>query len=138
MGASSTLIAAAQTQDISAVVIDSGYSEIYSMISDHWEEASKLPMLFLPSTLFFANWFVGTEIAGARPIDRLPQYAPRPLLIIHSTIEQYTPVRHARALKAAYPKAEYWETQEPRHAKNYNYNPAEYIRRVATFFEQNL
>ena len=138
MGASSTLSAAAQTEDISAVVVDSAYSEIYSMISDHWTDASKLPMIFLPSTLFFANWFVGTEIAAARPVDRLAQYAPRPLLIIHSAVEQYTPVRHAYALKAAYPRAEYWETQETKHAKNYNYNPPEYIRRVAAFFEQNL
>jgi pimeloyl-ACP methyl ester carboxylesterase len=138
MGASSALSAAAQTQDISAVVVDSAYSEVYSMIADHWTEASHLPMIFLPSTLFFANWFTGQEIAGAKPVDRLAQYSPRPLLIIHSAIEQYTPVRHALALKAAYPRAAYWETQEPKHAKNYNYNPEEYIRRVATFFDQHL
>lgn len=50
MGSASVIGAAADDPDIAAVVVDSGYAEVYPIMQKHWRSASGLPDIFLPST----------------------------------------------------------------------------------------
>jgi dipeptidyl aminopeptidase/acylaminoacyl peptidase len=138
MGSASVIGAAADDLDIAAIVIDSGYAEVYPIIQKHWQSASGLPEIFLSSTMMFGHLFTGYDLTLSKPVQEISRIAPRPVLIIHSKIDPYTPVENAYKLKAAYPQAEYWETNAKRHPESYNTDPKLYVEKVTDFFNRSL
>jgi uncharacterized protein len=138
LGSASVIGAAADDPDIAAIVTDSGYAEVYPIIQKHWQSASGLPEIFLPSTMMFGYLFTGFDPTSSKPVNEIGRISPRPVLIIHSKIDPYTPVENAYKLKAAYPQAEYWETNAKEHPESYNTNPQVYVAKVTDFFNRSL
>jgi dipeptidyl aminopeptidase/acylaminoacyl peptidase len=138
MGSASVIGAAVDNSDIAAIVIDSGYAEVYPIMQKHWQSASGLPDIFLPTTMMFGHLFTGYDPTLSKPVQEIGRVSPKPLLIIHSKFDPYTPVENAYKLKEAYPKAEYWETNAKEHSGSYNTNPKLYIDKVLDFFNRSL
>ncbi|MGE5656790.1 MAG: alpha/beta hydrolase [Actinomycetota bacterium] len=138
MGSASVIGAAAENSDIGAVVIDSGYAEVYPVIQKHWQSASGLPQIFLPSTMMFGALLTGYDLSSSKPVQEIGRISPKPVLIIHSRFDPYTPVINAYQLKTALTSAEYWETTASEHAGNYAENPQIYVKKVADFFQKSL
>lgn len=138
MGSASVIGAVADNLDIAAIVTDSGYATVYPIIQKHWQSASGLPEIFLPSTMMFGHLFTGYDLTLSKPVQEISHIAPRPVLIIHSKIDPYIPVENAYKLKAAYPQAEYWETNAKEHPESFNTNPQVYIAKVTDFFNRSL
>lgn len=138
LGSASVIGAAADDPDIAAVVADSGYAEVYPLMQKHWKSASGLPEIFLPSTMMFGHFYTGYNLISSKPVEEIARISPRPVLIIHSAIDPYTSVENAYKLKAAYPQAEYWETNAKKHPESYNTNPEAYIAKVSDFFNRSL
>lgn len=138
MGAASAIGAAADDTDIGALAADCSYADIEPLLQRHWTNASGLPLLFLPSTLFMGRLVLGMDVANTRPVEEIDDIAPRPVLIIHGAADAFTPVEHGRELAAAAPEAEYWEVAGAGHARSYEVDPQAYIERVARFFERSL
>lgn len=138
MGSATVISASANDLDIGAVVTDSGYAEVYPIIQSHWQSASGLPEIFLPFTMMFGNLLTGQDLTSSKPVKMIGQISPRPVLIIHSAIDPYTPVQNAYQLREAYPAAEYWETNAKNHAESYNTNPKLYVEKVSNFFNRSL
>lgn len=138
MGSASVVGAAADNPDIAAIVTDSGYAEVYPIIQKHWKSASGLPEIFLPSTMMFGYLFTGYDPTSSKPVKEIGRISTRPILIIHSAIDPYIPVENAYKLKAAYPQAEYWETNAKKHPESFNTKPQVYVAKVSDFFNRNL
>ena len=138
MGASTAIGATAEDSDIGALVIDSAYAEVYPVMQQNWSNVSGLPNIFLPSTMILGSWITGYDLTQSKPVNEIGKIAPRPVLIIHSRSDPFTPVNQAYALKSANPLSIYWETSATKHAESYNTNPQTYIRKVSNFFNQNL
>ncbi|TYQ29518.1 alpha/beta hydrolase [Pseudanabaena sp. UWO311] len=138
MGASTAIGATAEDSDIGALVTDSAYAEVYPVMQQNWSNVSGLPNIFLPSTMMFGSWLTGYNLTQSKPVNEIGKIAPRPMLIIHSRSDPFTPVNQAYALKSANPLSIYWETSATKHAESYNTNPQIYIRKVSDFFNQNL
>jgi len=138
MGASTAIGATAEDSDIGALVTDSAYAEVYPVMQQNWNNVSGLPNIFLPSTMMLGSWLTGYDLTMSKPVNEIGKIAPRPVLIIHSRSDPFTPVNQAYALKSANPLSIYWETSATKHAESYNTNPRTYIRKVSDFFSQNL
>ena len=138
MGSATVIGAAADDSDIGAVVTDSGYAEVYPIIQKHWQSASGLPEIFLLSTMMFGHLLTGYDLTSSKPVQEIGRISPRPVLIIHSAIDPYTPIQNARQLREAYPAAEYWETNAKKHPESYNTNPKMYVDKVADFYNRSL
>ncbi|AFY73513.1 X-Pro dipeptidyl-peptidase (S15 family) [Synechococcus sp. PCC 7502] len=139
LGSASVIGAAVEDKDIAAIVTDSGYAEVYPIMQKHWQSASGgLPEIFLPSTMMFGHLFTGYDPTLSKPVQEISRISPRPVLIIHSKIDPYTPIENAYNLKAAYPQAEYWETNAKVHPESFNTNPQAYIAKVTDFFNRSL
>jgi fermentation-respiration switch protein FrsA (DUF1100 family) len=138
MGASTAIGATAEDPDIGALVIDSAYAEVYPVMQQNWSNVSGLPSIFLPSTMMFGSWFTGYNLTTSKPVNEIGSIAPRPVLIIHSRSDPFTPVNQAHALKSANSLSIYWETSATNHAESYNTDSLTYIRKVSDFFNQNL
>lgn len=73
------------------------------------------------------------------PIDRLPDLAGTPLLLIHGTRDRWIPVEQARRLAAAAPDpSEAWLVEGAIHCGAYFVDRAAYCERVAAFFARHL
>lgn len=139
MGAATAIGAAAEDIDIGALVIDSGYAQVYPVMQHNWRNVSRLPDIFLPSTMMFGSLLTGLDLNSSKPVNEIGYISPRPILIIHGVSDPFIPVNQAYVLKnAADPSSEYWETSAAKHPDSYNTNPETYIKRVASFFRQSL
>jgi pimeloyl-ACP methyl ester carboxylesterase len=138
LGAASSIGATADDPDIGALVEDSGFASICPIIQNQWNNASGLPDVFLPPSLFMVQFRFGYDLCASRPVDEIGRIAPRAVLIIHSTSDALVPIANATQLKAAAPFAETWIVTGPEHARIYNSDPATYNQKVIDFFDRNL
>lgn len=138
MGAVAVIGAIVENPDIGALITDSGYAEIYPIIQQHWNSASGLPDIFLPTTMTFASWLAGANLLTSQPVKEIAHISPCPILIIHGIADSYIPVSNADQLKNANPSAEYWETNATEHPGNYANNPQAYLLRVTKFLREHL
>lgn len=138
MGAASVLGAASEEGRIGALVADSSFAELASLVEANWATASGLPRAFLRPTLWFGRWIFGCDVARARPVDDVARVRC-PVLIIHGEHDPITPSSHARALhSAAGPGAELWIAPSTRHAGVYLDDPSAYLDRVAGFLDRSI
>jgi fermentation-respiration switch protein FrsA (DUF1100 family) len=138
MGAATAIGATVDDPDIGALVIDSGYAEVYPVMQHNWNKVSGLPDIFLPSTMLFSSWLTGADLISSKPVKEIGRISPRPILIIHGVYDPFIPVNQAYELKAAAPSSEYWETSAAKHPESYNTNPEAYTKRVSSFFRRSL
>ena len=138
MGAATAIGATADDLDIGALVVDSGYAEVYPVMQHNWKNVAGLPDIFLPSTMMFGSWLTGYDLNSSKPVNEIGRIAPRPILIIHGVSDPFIPVNQAYVLKTAAASSEYWETSAAKHPESYNTNPEAYIRKVSSFFRQRL
>ncbi len=140
MGASATLIAAADEPLIAAVVADSGFATLGSIVNGGLRLLYRLPPFpFAPLIVSFGQLLVGARISLNRPIDHVARLAPRPLLIIHGAQDRLIPVGDGHALHAVagHPK-ELWIVQAVGHVNAYGAYMDEYLTRVDHFFTAAL
>ena len=138
LGAASTVGAAADDTDIDAIVVDSGFAELRPVIDANWNNATGLPNALIPGAWLMTRLLYGIDMWAARPVDEIGRIAPRPVLLIHTARDQMIASSHVDRMKAALPSAELWMAGGTAHARNYNADPAEYVRRVTAFFDKSL
>jgi fermentation-respiration switch protein FrsA (DUF1100 family) len=140
LGAVSTLMAAAEDPDIKVVVSDSSFADLNDIMSTEFSKRTKAPRLFLHPILFMIKLMYGVDFAAIRPVDRVAEIAPRPILFIHGEEDEVIPVAHAYRLFEASqnPENQLWVVAGARHTRAFKVQPDEYISRVASFFSDNL
>lgn len=96
MGAASAIGAAALDARVGALWVDAGYAEVASIIEAEWPSASGLPAMFWYAARL-AHWVrFGFDLAGSRPVDELPLVAPRPIQLVHGTVDRLVARSRAR------------------------------------------
>lgn len=108
MGASISLMAAAEIPEIQAVVAESAYASLEGNIDYGVEALTGLPAFpFADLIAFFAQQEAGFDVSESSPISVLDQIAPRPILFIQGTEDEKVHPDNAQWLydAAAEPKA---------------------------------
>jgi fermentation-respiration switch protein FrsA (DUF1100 family) len=140
MGASAALMGAAQEPLIAAVVADSGFAKLGSIVNGGLRLLYRLPPFpFAPLIVAFGQLLVGAPIGLNRPIAHVARLAPRPLLIIHGDQDRLIPVGDGHALLAAagHPK-ELWIAPGAGHVQAFAHYTEVYLDRVDRFFTAAL
>ncbi|HVN55265.1 MAG TPA: alpha/beta hydrolase [Anaerolineaceae bacterium] len=139
LGSAACIGAAADDPEIGAIVSESGYAEIRSLVESRWVQESHLPQIFLDATRLMGKAMFGYDILSSRPVDEIARIAPRPILLIHSTTDEYISFsHHFPQLQAAAPWAQVWVVEGAKHGMIYNFNPDLYVQEVVDFFCKNL
>lgn len=139
MGAATLLLAAAREPAIAAVVADSAYAEVVSLLRREIPRASHLPRFLTTGALLGARLLYGIDFWAVRPLEAVATIAPRPLLLIHGGADSYVPVAHHAALVAAgAANLEGWVVPGADHAQAFHVAGDAYVERVASFFTQAL
>jgi len=141
MGAATTMVTAATTPEIRAIVIDSGYADLVGILDVRVPKESGLPPIFTFGILAMTRLMYGIDISSIRPIESVARMGDRHIFVIHAEADTLVPVEHAKrifAVKANQPGNEIWLLPGVDHVDAYQFAPDEYIRRVVAFFDREL
>jgi len=140
MGAAIAIMGAAQRPEIEAVVADSPFATHADVISHAITRVLHMPGApFARLADLFIYQRVGYRSADVQPILHVGRIAPRPLLIIHGSADQITPVMHAyRLFETAGEPKELWIAEGAEHCGAYFLNRPYYCERVTAFFDAHL
>jgi fermentation-respiration switch protein FrsA (DUF1100 family) len=143
MGAATLLLAAAQEPAIRAVVSDCAYADIVPILQREIPKQGGVPSLFTPGALVAALALYGVNYYAVRPVDVIARIAPRPILLIHGSADNYIPPANMGELYAAASAApnahvQQWLTPGAKHAQSFNTMGVIYVRRVVDFFTTAL
>ncbi len=139
MGAATVLLVAPTETGVHAVVEDSGYAELPTVLDQQVPNYSGLPPLFTPGGVLAASVLTGVNLYSIRPVDGVATLAARniPLLIIHGKADQLVPVGHARRLAAAYgQRVETFFVPGADHVGAFKTDPAMYFKRLDEFLQR--
>jgi len=138
MGGGATVSAAAAEPAIGVLVLESTFADLWPLVEEKFVEESGLPTLFLPGVRLMNRLMYGYDLKRVRPIEEIVEVAPRPIMIIHCSVDEDVRFWHAEQLMEAVPDAETWVMDACEHADIYRDYPEEYEERVIPFFEENL
>ncbi len=139
MGAVAAIRAAARLPDIKAVVVASPYPTIEEGISNVWRGTGWPAFPFVPLQTLFGRWQTGLDLADLRPLDEVAAISPRPILILAGGQDPITgPDAGQRYYAAAGEPKELWFEPNLGHLDFLQVYPAEYERRVVSFFDKAL
>lgn len=140
MGAVATIQAAAQCADIAVVVADSAYASFLEAVRYSFRIVARLPHFpVAPIAMHWAKWMVHVDPSALRPVDVIGRISPRPILVMHGTLDEIVPVRHAYTLfKAAEEPKELWIVPGAHHVEARDLDPDGYFERIERFLRQVL
>ncbi len=137
LGSASAIYATAEEPAIGAIVIDSGYADIYSVVRSNAERMGGAPMNIVPAAEVVMKALTGEDVLTAAPINQITRIAPRPIMVIHGGADRLVPLDQAKRNAAAAGVA-LWIIPNAQHAVTYPTAPREYERRVGEFFDNSL
>ncbi|MFN0072009.1 MAG: alpha/beta hydrolase [Chloroflexota bacterium] len=142
MGAAISILAAAESPLIRAVVADSSFAVLRHAVRGN-ARLLGYPSLMAELAAYTACSAVAARLRHARtasdPIAAIAHIAPRPTLLIHCDGDAMIPVTDAQALYAASgDPCELWIIPEMAHAESYAGATDEYRARVTRFFRRHL
>ena len=139
MGAAVCLMAAPESEEMDAVVADSAYADIVSIIESEFAERSDLPRFFIPIILFMTRTIYDIDFTAIK-LEEAVKEMSAPVFIIHGGQDEMVPVQHAYRLKEASqnPDSRLWIVPEALHANSYLVRPTEYKEQVISFFDEAL
>ncbi|MDP3980765.1 MAG: alpha/beta hydrolase [Chlamydiota bacterium] len=122
---------------IKAMVLDSGYISLESIILNMFNRLGILRMLLIRLLNTLGKIFLKNNVLTINTVASMNRTSI-PVFIIHGLKDQRTPVEQARQLKEAYPMAELWLVPDAEHLQAYETCSDEYADRVTSFFLKNL
>ncbi len=140
MGGAVAIAVAAADPRVRAVCTDSAFDDPGGVLAEGVRRVLRVPgaVLTAPFAAVLALR-TGARIGELKPIDRVGEIPPRPLLLIHGGADGSVPAEHARRLHAAAgPGAGLWIQPGVGHCGGYDADRDEYVRRVAGFFHAAL
>ena len=140
MGAVVSLLGAAGEPGVEALVLDSPFSDLRTLMAENVRRAVGLPgRPFVWLAGLILRMRSGTRLSECSPQAVLSSLEPRPLFFIHGGSDGITSVNHSRRLYDAYrgPR-EIWIVQGAPHTGAYFADRPLYVERVAGFFARHL
>jgi pimeloyl-ACP methyl ester carboxylesterase len=130
------VIQAAPGAGVAAVVEESAYANLPSLLRERLPEVSELPAFFTPGIFVVGRLFLGIDPWAVRPVEEAGQLSREgvPLMIIHSRDDEVVPFEHAGTLAKAHPGAVFWTLEGYEHVHAYEH--PEYRERLLGFLDE--
>ena len=141
MGAAAAIMAAAQTQDIAALVLDSPYAHLEGVMRKKIPEFAPFRWMvpFGWASVLIGQLLSGGRLNSVRPVDHIARLSPRPMLFIYGEHDSFIPHEQISELfEAAGEPKETWIAPGSDHAVARLDYPEEYEQRVLDFFGRHL
>ena len=139
-GAGVVILAAGRSPVFQAVVADSPFTSVESMIATSFRGVTGMPAFpFAPIVTWLGERETGLKPAQIAPLEVVGRISPTPLLLIHGALDHLIPVGSSFAhYEAANEPKELWIVENAGHAGAYGADTEAYEERVAGFFRRHL
>jgi uncharacterized protein len=142
MGASIALQAAAETDQIHGLVLDSPFASLRRLTYEWANQVTHLPdsVLHLPMNLAYLwmQMFEHCRVQDVEPAEQVRQ-VECPVLLIHGSEDQKIPMHHSRDIFENAPREkDLWIVDGAGHLGAFLKHPGEYEHRVLQFFSRHL
>lgn len=135
------VIILANNPSIKAIVADSSYSDIDSVINILFKRLGPLKWPLVRLVKLWAKLFIGVDTGKISPINAMGELK-NPVLFIHGALDTQIPYSHSERLyergRLLGKGVELWVAQNADHGQAYYMNPEEYRDRVKEFFNRFL
>jgi pimeloyl-ACP methyl ester carboxylesterase len=141
LGAATVLNAAPDLPDLHAVVAESAFANVRDLLEIQVPLNTHLPRLFTPGILLMGDLLYGFGTAQNQPERAVARLGARPLFLIQDGADEFIPADQATRLQqagAADPNLRTWLVPNTAHVRAYQHDPAEYMRQVTAFLDNNL
>jgi len=138
LGGGTAVLALPLMSQVGGLVLDSSYSDMHTLIGRELPGRSNLPKQFSWGISLWARVIYRVKFDEMVPKDTLKNFQDRKFLIIHGTSDKYVPIQDALDLSKSSPKSELWIVPGAGHVKAYQTVPEEYVRKVTSYFNQEL
>lgn len=141
MGASTVLLAAPEHPEMRAIVVDSPFADLYSIMEGQRAKTGMPPSFFNPGIILMSQVLYGINPMQNQPREAMARLGDRPILLIHSTVDDLIPVSNAHELQKAganNPNLEVWIAPASSHVAVFAEHRQEYLDRLIRFFEKHL
>lgn len=140
MGAATALLAAEGTEQVTAVVADSPFSNLKDYLGVNLSVWSKLPNFpFTSLILFLLPAVLDIDLEQANPLQALENISQTPVLFIHGDKDNKIP--HAESIRMQKENPQLFQIWIPKgagHVGAYKLYQKEYSKRVMSFYENTL
>lgn len=140
LGAGVAIIAAAQYEEINALLVESPFASLEDTVGSGISSLFGLPPFpFAPAIIWFAEQETDMKLEDVRPIDHIQLISPRPILLIHGEFDTMFKVENSILLfeKSFEPKSLYI-VPGAGHGNLSQLDPIKYNRVILDFFLDNL
>ena len=139
LGGSAAILAAAQCPDVRAVLVDSTFSSLLSMVRRQFRNFINLPTWFAPLVVWVGQRQLKVKASLIQPVSAIAEISPRPVFIIHGAGDELIGVENGHELfGAAREPKEFWIIPECLHAQGIFADRDGDVRRVVDFFDRAL
>jgi fermentation-respiration switch protein FrsA (DUF1100 family) len=140
MGAAMTIMGAARTDEVEAVVADSAFATHRSPIAYAVNRTLHLPFIIFDWVTDSFLWLrAGYHFSQVEPLRDISHIAPRPVLLIHGEKDTIVDPHDAPLLYAAAGKPkELWMLPNTDHCGAYFTDRTGYVKKVSDFFDYYL
>lgn len=140
MGASVSIMAAAESEDIQAVIADSPYANLGDLLRENlvnWTGLPEVPFSSIITGLF--PIITGIDPNEVSPENTIEQIKAN-ILLVHGNTDNSISIDHSKRLlnHARENKAELWTVDGADHVGSYGADPIKYEEKVVNFFIENL
>ena len=126
-----------KNDDIKAIVTDSAYSNLNSIVESMYGRFYFLKYPFVQLTRVYSKIFFGVDTKDVSPKDSIKSI-DKPVMIIHGRKDSQISVDEANILHNANKDTKLWIVENADHGETYALNKEEYEKRVFDFFEKNM
>ncbi|HMW06726.1 MAG TPA: alpha/beta hydrolase [Leptospiraceae bacterium] len=140
MGAATSILAMEKDNRIKAGLFSSGYASALNVLSEAANRDFGIPYYpLIPIVREVLNFRAKMKIEDVRPVDKIGNISPRPILIFHCDKDDYVDSSHAEELfKNAKEPKEKWVPACNKHEFIWNTHKEEAELRASNFFKKNL
>ncbi len=136
MGATTSILAAAEEPDVLGVVADSPFSRLKPYLQENlsvWSHLPKFPFTQLILTILPPLTGIrADEVDAFQAVDKV---YPRPVLFIHSQDDDAIPYTNSESMWTKHQdRFQFWKSSKAGHVGTYRQEPQEYTSRVLGFF----
>lgn len=133
MGASTAILEGAEDDRVSAFVLDSPFATMGDVVAANYRRYRLPSRPLVPLADLVNSVRYGYSYAQVRPLDAIARLAPRPVLLIHGTVDRVIPYEHALQLADAAGPTCTLLTHPVDHCGAYFEDRPAYIARVSAF-----
>lgn len=137
MGATTSILAAAEEPEVAGVLVDSPFSKLRTYLEDNlsvWSDLPKYP--FTPFIMAIIPPLTGLSVDEVDALAAVDDVYPRPILFIHGEEDTKIPFSESEKMWKKHPDAfDFWKAPKGDHMEVYQYQKELYFDKMFTFLD---